>query len=67
MFVGSNGKFVAAFQASALEDIASGGGCHALAKTMHAQAAADLGLICSLYHSSFFLFLEKMITQSPMG
>ena len=67
MLVHSDGEFVASLKAATLEDIASVGSCHALAETMHAYAAADLRLICSLDHSSFFLFLEKMITRSPMG
>ena len=59
-------KLVTALQAAALEDGASVGGCHAGAEAMHAHAAADFGLIRSLGHSTF-LFLEKMITQSPVG
>ena len=67
MLVHFDGEFMAPLKAAALEDIASVGSGHTLAETMHAHAAADLGLICSLGHSTFLLFLRKMITQSPMG
>ena len=68
VFVGSNGKFVAALEAAALEHIAPVGGCHACAETVHTHTAADLGLVRSLGHSTFFLLLvEKISTQSPVG
>ena len=52
-------EFVAALKAAAFEDIASVGRCHALAETMHAHAAADLGLIRSFNHSKIFLYFFK--------
>ena len=68
MFVGFNSKFMAALQAAALKDVASVGSGHAGAETVHTHAAADLGLVRSLGHSTFFLlFVEKIITRSPMG
>lgn len=59
VFVGSNGKFVAALQAAALENSAPVGGGHARAEAMHTHAAADLGLVRSLGHSTFFLYSLK--------
>lgn len=55
MLIGFDGKFVAAFKAAALEYSASIGGSHALAKTVYTHAAANLGLVCSFYHSKYFL------------
>ena len=57
MFVGLNRKFVTALEAAALEHRAAIRHGHALAESMHAHAAADLGLVCSFYHSKCFLLL----------
>ena len=68
MFVGFYGELVTPLKAAALEDCASVSRGHALTETMHAHATADLGLVCSFGHATFFLyFFKKMITQSPMG
>ena len=57
MLVGLNCKFVAATQAAALEHITTIGRGHAFSETVYAYAAADLGLICSFYHSKYFLIM----------
>ena len=68
VFVGFDSEFVAPLKAAAFEDCTSVGRGHALAETMHAHAAADLGLVCSFGHATFFLyFSKKMITPSLMG
>jgi len=48
--VAANGQTMAPAQAAALEDLATVGSGHALAKAMHAHAAADLWLIRSFRH-----------------
>ena len=47
VLIRADGKFVTTAQAAAFEHGAPIGRGHALAKTMHPQAAADLGLIRS--------------------
>jgi hypothetical protein len=59
VFVGLYGKFVTALKAAALEDCAAIRRGHAFAESMHAHAAADLGLVCSLGHSTIFLLFLK--------
>jgi hypothetical protein len=59
VFVGPRGQFVAAFEAAALEHSAAVRSGHALAKSVHAHAAADLGLIRSLNHSDCFLIGKR--------
>ena len=66
MLIGFDGKFVAAFKAAALEYSASIGGSHALAETVYTHAAANLGLVCSFYHSKYFLIV-KMIANPTGG
>ncbi len=67
MFVGSNGQFVAPLKAAALENSSPIGGGHARAEAVHTHAAADLGLISSLGHSSFFLIPSKDDYTIPDG
>lgn len=50
VLVGVNSQLVAPAQSPALEHCASVSRCHALAKTMHAQAPPDFGLISSFRH-----------------
>lgn len=65
VFVGLDCEFVTALKAAAFEDCAAVSRGHAFAESMHAHAAADLGLVCSLGHSTIFLlFLQKIITRS---
>jgi hypothetical protein len=51
VFVGLDCEPVAALKAAALEHCTAIRRGHALAKTMHTHAAADLGLVCSFNHS----------------
>ena len=53
MLVGSHRQLIATTQAAAFEYSAPISRGHALAESMHAQAAADLRLIRTFYHSSF--------------
>ena len=55
MLIGFDGEFVAAFKAATLENCASVSSGHTRAKTVHTHATADLGLVCSFYHSKYFL------------
>ena len=66
MLIGFDGEFVAAFKAAASEHCASVSSGHALAKTVYTHAAADLGLVCSFYHSKYFLIV-KMIANPTGG
>ena len=50
VLIGADGKFVTTAQAAAFEHGTPIGRGHALAKTMHPQPAADLGLIRSFWH-----------------
>jgi len=50
MVVGRDRQFMATTRAAAPEDFAPIGGGHTLAETVHAQATADLGLICTFRH-----------------
>ena len=50
VLVGADGKLVTPAQAAAFEYGAPIGRSHALAKTMHPHATADLGLIRSFRH-----------------
>jgi len=50
MLVHFHGQAMATAQAPALENFPSVGGFHTGAKTMDAQATADFGLVCSLWH-----------------
>lgn len=58
MLVGLDCELVAALKAAALEHIATISRGHALAETVHAHATADLGLVCSFYHSKYFLLVR---------
>ena len=55
MLIGFDGEFVAALKAATLENCASIGRGHAFSETVYTHAAADLGLVCSFYHSKYFL------------
>jgi hypothetical protein len=55
---------MAAAQTTALQNSASISSRHALAKTMHAHAAADLRLIGTFHH---FSFLTLKITASSIN
>lgn len=59
VFVGLYCELVTALEAAALEYCAAISRSHAFAETMHAHAAADLGLICSLRHSSLLPYFVK--------
>jgi len=50
VLVRADRELVATAQTAALQHSAPIGRGHALAKTMHAHTAADLGLICSFRH-----------------
>jgi hypothetical protein len=43
---------VTAFQPAPLQNLAPIGGFHALPETVNADAVADFGLICSLWHAT---------------
>ena len=58
MLVGFYCELVTALKAAALEYCASIGGSHALAKTVYTHAAANLGWVCSFYHSKYFLLIR---------
>ena len=57
MLVGLNSEPIAAAQTAALEHITTIGSGHAFSETVYTHAAADLGLICSFYHSKYFLVI----------
>jgi len=50
MVIGCDRQLVAATRATTPQNLTAIGGGHALAKTVHAHATADLGLICTLWH-----------------
>jgi hypothetical protein len=52
MRIAADGKAKSSLQSAALQNLASVGGGHALAKTMHAHAPSDFWLVCSLRHSN---------------
>ena len=58
MLVGFDCELVAALKAAALEHIATISRGHAFSETVYTHAAADLGLVCSFYHSKYFLLIR---------
>ena len=58
MLVGLDCELVAALKTAALENSATISRGHAFAESMHAYTAADLGLVCSFYHSKYFLLIR---------
>jgi hypothetical protein len=52
VLIGADGELVTPAQAAAFEHRAPIGRGHALAKTMHPHATADLGLVRSFRHAS---------------
>ena len=59
VFVGFYSELIAPLKAATLEDCAAIGRGHALAETVYTHAATNLWLICSFYHSTFFLYFSK--------
>jgi hypothetical protein len=57
--VGFNRQFQAATRAAAAEHFASIGSRHALAKTMYAHAASNLGLVCTFWHEISSLNMDN--------
>ncbi len=65
VLVGSDRQLMTTTQATALEDVSPVGGGHAASKTVYADTAANLRLVCSFGHSKT-LPLYKIIA-SPSG
>lgn len=66
MIIHRNGEAMAALGASALEDDTPVSGGHALAETMHANAAANFRLISALCHEITFLSISNVLTSIPL-
>jgi hypothetical protein len=61
--VGRDRQPVAAFGATALEHFASFGGRHPCAETVHADAAANLGLVGAFWHCKILTLMKRIITN----
>jgi hypothetical protein len=62
MIIAADGQPKAPFQTAPLKDDAAIGSGHALAKTVHAHAPADLGLICTFCCHAL---TSKIIIKTP--
>lgn len=58
MLIGLYCELVTSLKATALENCAAISRGHAFTESMHAYATADLGLVCSFYHSKYFLLVR---------
>jgi len=61
MIVHGNGQLVSPTQAAAFENSLPIFSCHALSKTVNANAAANFGLISPFWHYSFLSNLNNFI------